>query len=177
MTPSARLQLALRTLWRRVYLQNDWLAIRQSVSSQSDEAIAQSLRSTALFTTLLNLLERNDHQGASDKLRMRPTAASSPTNKDSNSVAQAGEAEALRTRFASSSVSSESRIDLDSIIEEFARERDSLASLVQNEDVRMEEFFDEVERLASLAHESEEGQMALEGDSSQTQALDTMDMV
>ncbi|GAA5905117.1 Nup133p [Sporobolomyces salmoneus] len=49
--PRARKQLALESIWRRVYIQDDWAALR-SATGLRDEEMSQALRSTAFYSTL-----------------------------------------------------------------------------------------------------------------------------
>ncbi|GAA6016956.1 hypothetical protein JCM11491_006924 [Sporobolomyces phaffii] len=49
--PQARKQLALENVWRRVYIQDDWSALR-SATGLRDEEMAGALRNTALYATM-----------------------------------------------------------------------------------------------------------------------------
>ncbi|GAA5844336.1 hypothetical protein JCM5353_008463 [Sporobolomyces roseus] len=51
--PQARKQLALENVWRRVYTQDDWAALR-SATGLKDEEMAGALRNTAFYATLAN---------------------------------------------------------------------------------------------------------------------------
>ncbi|KAM0792359.1 hypothetical protein ACM66B_005039 [Microbotryomycetes sp. NB124-2] len=50
--PEARQQLALRAIWRRVYLHDDWNMLHQA-HGLNDEELADALRQTALYSTLV----------------------------------------------------------------------------------------------------------------------------
>ncbi|BGO89520.1 hypothetical protein NBRC10512_003981 [Rhodotorula toruloides] len=49
--PDARSRVALESLWRRVYIQNDWAALRSSAGVK-DEEMAAALRNTAFYAKL-----------------------------------------------------------------------------------------------------------------------------
>ncbi|BGP05963.1 hypothetical protein JCM10049v2_001782 [Rhodotorula toruloides] len=49
--PDARRRVALENVWRRVYIQDDWAALRSSAGLK-DEQMAAALRNTAFYATL-----------------------------------------------------------------------------------------------------------------------------
>ncbi|GAA5966313.1 hypothetical protein JCM3765_005253 [Sporobolomyces pararoseus] len=59
--PQARKQLALESIWRRVYIQDDWAALR-SATGMRDEEMAGALRNTAFYSTLANASGSNHPQ-------------------------------------------------------------------------------------------------------------------
>ncbi|KIM49090.1 hypothetical protein M413DRAFT_95576 [Hebeloma cylindrosporum] len=59
--PEARKYSALRTVWRRVYLHDDWENIMKT-NGVSDLVLAERLVETALFSTILSVLRREDGQ-------------------------------------------------------------------------------------------------------------------
>ncbi|GAA5863802.1 hypothetical protein JCM1840_005771 [Sporobolomyces johnsonii] len=52
--PQARKQIALESIWRRVYTQDDWASLRNA-TGLSDEEMAEALRNTAFYATLANV--------------------------------------------------------------------------------------------------------------------------
>jgi len=56
--PEARLTSAIRTVWRRVYLHDDWDTIQQT-SGVSDDELNARYQGTALYGTLCSVLQRN----------------------------------------------------------------------------------------------------------------------
>ncbi|KAL0570251.1 hypothetical protein V5O48_011713 [Marasmius crinis-equi] len=59
--PEARKISAFRTVWRRVYIHDDWDAIRKT-TNVSDAELQKRFKSTALYHTLLEILPREDDQ-------------------------------------------------------------------------------------------------------------------
>ncbi|KAJ3755523.1 hypothetical protein EV360DRAFT_96127 [Lentinula raphanica] len=59
--PGARKHAAFRTVWRRIYLHDDWQAI-QKTSGVGDAELIQRFRQTALYTTFLDILSRPDEE-------------------------------------------------------------------------------------------------------------------
>uniref|UniRef100_A0A0W0FLK8 Uncharacterized protein n=1 Tax=Moniliophthora roreri TaxID=221103 RepID=A0A0W0FLK8_MONRR len=55
--PEARKISAFRTVWRRVYIHDDWDVIRQT-TNVTDEELTKRFKDTALYTTLLEILPR-----------------------------------------------------------------------------------------------------------------------
>ncbi|KAF5377077.1 hypothetical protein D9757_007737 [Collybiopsis confluens] len=55
--PETRRQSAFRTVWRRIYLHDDWRAIQKTVGV-GDVELGQRYRETALYQTLLDILSR-----------------------------------------------------------------------------------------------------------------------
>ncbi|KAK2466879.1 hypothetical protein APHAL10511_001137 [Amanita phalloides] len=53
--PEARRDSAFRTIWRRIYIQNDWDSIRQTTNI-SDNELTERYRNTALYATLSTIL-------------------------------------------------------------------------------------------------------------------------
>ncbi|RXW20887.1 hypothetical protein EST38_g4970 [Candolleomyces aberdarensis] len=77
--PEARRVSAFRTVWRRVYLHDDWTAIGKT-ANVSDAEIKDRLRSTALYHTLCSALARgerltNGYEASPDVALIVPTAA------------------------------------------------------------------------------------------------------
>ncbi|CAK5277413.1 unnamed protein product [Mycena citricolor] len=60
--PEARKASAFRSIWRRVYLHDDWDAL-QRTTNVSDAELNERFRSTALFATLTALLSENAPEG------------------------------------------------------------------------------------------------------------------
>ncbi|KNZ71793.1 Nucleoporin [Termitomyces sp. J132] len=60
--PEARITSAFRTVWRRVYIHDDWDAIRKT-ANVSDAELSARFRSTALYNTLCAIITK-DHQPA-----------------------------------------------------------------------------------------------------------------
>ena len=138
-TPRGRLQVSLSTIWRRIYLRDDWTSLRQNTSNLSDEAISSALRSTALYSTLLALAARNPDK----TLHVRPSKA-----LYSNSTE---EEEAVRARFSSSSTYS--KVSIDGLLTGYEYEGRELTKLVQGSHTALEDLYDEVERLVALTVE------------------------
>ncbi|KAF9265417.1 methyltransferase type 11 [Marasmius fiardii PR-910] len=59
--PEARKLSTFRTVWRRVYIHDDWDAIRKT-TNVSDAELQKRFKSTALYNTLLQVLPRGDDQ-------------------------------------------------------------------------------------------------------------------
>ncbi|GAA5931821.1 Nup133p [Sporobolomyces koalae] len=59
--PKARKQLTLESIWRRVYIQDDWAALR-AAKGVSDEEMATTLRKTAFYATLAGASGSNHPQ-------------------------------------------------------------------------------------------------------------------
>ncbi|KAJ3847514.1 hypothetical protein EV368DRAFT_76646 [Lentinula lateritia] len=57
--PEARKHAAFRTVWRRIYLHDDWTAI-QKTTGVGDAELTQRLKETALYTTFLDILSHPD---------------------------------------------------------------------------------------------------------------------
>ncbi|KAJ3744726.1 Non-repetitive/WGA-negative nucleoporin C-terminal-domain-containing protein [Lentinula detonsa] len=57
--PEARKHAAFTTVWRRIYLHDDWKAI-QKTSGVGDAELSQRFRQTALYSTFLDILSRPD---------------------------------------------------------------------------------------------------------------------
>ncbi|KAG7451103.1 uncharacterized protein BT62DRAFT_882814 [Guyanagaster necrorhizus] len=57
--PHARKTSAFRTVWRRIYIHDDWNTIRQT-ANVSDSELSERFRSTALYTTFCHILTRTD---------------------------------------------------------------------------------------------------------------------
>ncbi|KAH7871806.1 uncharacterized protein C8R40DRAFT_532912 [Lentinula edodes] len=57
--PEARKHAAFRTVWRRIYLHDDWSAI-QKTTGIGDAELTQRFRETALYTTFLDILSQPD---------------------------------------------------------------------------------------------------------------------
>nr|GAT53189.1 methyltransferase type 11 [Mycena chlorophos] len=57
--PEARRTSAFRSVWRRIYIHDDWDAIRRT-ANVSDHELTERLRSTALFATLCVVLSMDD---------------------------------------------------------------------------------------------------------------------
>ncbi|KAF8964670.1 hypothetical protein BDZ97DRAFT_1660027 [Flammula alnicola] len=57
--PEARKVSAIRTVWRRVYLHDDWETI-QKTADVSDEELNSRYQGTALYLTLCSVLQRDD---------------------------------------------------------------------------------------------------------------------
>ncbi|KAJ2920658.1 hypothetical protein H1R20_g16437, partial [Candolleomyces eurysporus] len=77
--PEARRISAFRTVWRRVYLHDDWTAIGKTANI-SDAEIKDRLRSTALYHTLCSALARgerltNGYEASPDVALIVPTPA------------------------------------------------------------------------------------------------------
>lgn len=158
-TPKARLQVALSTIWRRIYLRDNWSDIGQSTSTLSDEAIASSLQSTALFATLSALAER-DSASLDENLILRPSQAFFTSSAEEES--------ALKTRFSSSKMYE--GLHVESVIEKCEADSRDLRELVDGSgNTKLEEFFDEVQRLVLQSREEQVGEADAEGD-------DTMDI-
>ncbi|GAA5890992.1 hypothetical protein JCM8208_003123 [Rhodotorula glutinis] len=64
--PAERRQVALESIWRRVFIQDDWASLKSAVGV-SDEEMANALRHTAYYATLA-AASRSEHQ-ASDLLQ------------------------------------------------------------------------------------------------------------
>ncbi|BGP37735.1 hypothetical protein JCM10449v2_001657 [Rhodotorula kratochvilovae] len=58
--PAERRQVALESIWRRVYIQDDWASLKLAVGV-SDEEMAGALRNTAYYATLV-AAARSSHQ-------------------------------------------------------------------------------------------------------------------
>lgn len=56
--PEARRQVALQTIWRRIYIRDDWAGFR-AASELKDEELSAALRSTALYETLTKAADAN----------------------------------------------------------------------------------------------------------------------
>ncbi|XP_006458086.1 hypothetical protein AGABI2DRAFT_216285 [Agaricus bisporus var. bisporus H97] len=69
--PEARKKSALRTVWRRVYLHDDWNAIRKTVNV-SDAELSERFKRTALYSVLSIQLPRNK---ADEELEIKPDEA------------------------------------------------------------------------------------------------------
>ncbi|KAJ8078829.1 hypothetical protein PM082_013112 [Marasmius tenuissimus] len=59
--PEARKISAFRTVWRRIYIHDDWDAIRKT-TNVSDAELQKRFKNTALYNTLLETLPREDDQ-------------------------------------------------------------------------------------------------------------------
>ncbi|KAK1236521.1 hypothetical protein PQX77_000214 [Marasmius sp. AFHP31] len=59
--PEARKISAFRTVWRRIYIHDDWDAIRRT-TNVSDAELQKRFKNTALYNTLLEILPREDDQ-------------------------------------------------------------------------------------------------------------------
>ncbi|KIK57777.1 hypothetical protein GYMLUDRAFT_45965 [Collybiopsis luxurians FD-317 M1] len=57
--PETRKHSAFRTVWRRIYLHDDWKAIQKTVGV-GDAELSQRFRETALYFTLLDILSREN---------------------------------------------------------------------------------------------------------------------
>ncbi|KAF9075250.1 hypothetical protein BDP27DRAFT_40146 [Rhodocollybia butyracea] len=71
--PEARKHAAFRTVWRRIYLHDDWKAI-QKTAGVGDAELSQRFRETALYATLLDILSRED-QGEPEGFETDPDVA------------------------------------------------------------------------------------------------------
>ncbi|KAF8910963.1 methyltransferase type 11 [Gymnopilus junonius] len=70
--PEARLTSATRTVWRRVYLHDDWDAIQQT-SGVSDDELNARYKATALYATLRWVLQKNqDVKTPAEALQIPP---------------------------------------------------------------------------------------------------------
>ncbi|KAM0753804.1 methyltransferase type 11 [Meredithblackwellia eburnea MCA 4105] len=56
--PEARKRIALQTIWRRIYIRDDWSALR-TASDLSDDQMADALRNTALYKVLVNAADEH----------------------------------------------------------------------------------------------------------------------
>ncbi|KAK0469814.1 Non-repetitive/WGA-negative nucleoporin C-terminal-domain-containing protein [Desarmillaria tabescens] len=57
--PRARKTSAFRTVWRRIYIHDDWNTIRQT-ANVSDSELSERFRSTALYATFCHILTQTD---------------------------------------------------------------------------------------------------------------------
>lgn len=57
--PSGRAQMALLSIWRRVYIRDNWAAL--STNNLTDQQLEEILRETALFNTLSILRGSSSH--------------------------------------------------------------------------------------------------------------------
>ncbi|KAJ1983615.1 hypothetical protein H4R34_001163 [Dimargaris verticillata] len=69
--PIKGFECALKSIWRRVFLHDDWKKINQTLYGTSDEELAQTLQNTTLFHTLL-LARQN---GLTKQFLVAPTEA------------------------------------------------------------------------------------------------------
>lgn len=61
--PSGRAQMALLSIWRRVYIRDNWAAL--STNNLTDQQLEEILRETALFNTLSILRGSSSHRRVS----------------------------------------------------------------------------------------------------------------
>ncbi|KAJ4487908.1 hypothetical protein J3R30DRAFT_3654300 [Lentinula aciculospora] len=71
--PEARKLAAFRTVWRRIYLHDDWNAI-QRTSGVGEAELGQRFRQTALYSTFLDVISQPD-QGEPDGFETDPDVA------------------------------------------------------------------------------------------------------
>jgi len=147
-TPQARMALAARTVWRRVYMRDDWAALRQSAASASDDALATSLRSSALFATLLSCYSKPPQEHVSIVRPAQALFGSTPEEED-----------ALRARFSADTADGlYGKVSLDKVVAEYASESQKLREYVEGQSVKLEQFFDEVERLVGVEMQQQQQQ-------------------
>lgn len=118
------------------FLLYSYVEIRRLASSGSDDALAERLRSTALYATMLACSQRQ----VDDAPVLRPLESlylSTPTEEAS-----------VLARFSSEVYRGE--IDMEAIASEYARESHLIKSMCEDKMVHLGEFFDEVQRLARL---------------------------
>ena len=140
-TPNGRLKLSLVTMWRRIYLRDDWRTLRQNAVKWSDEAVSRDLRTTALYATLVAV----STTGTDANLLLRPAQAFYENNVNQE--------QAIRARFSNNAAYS--NLSIDALITEYDRENSAMISLVEGDQTRLEEFYDEIERLIKLDRKEE----------------------
>lgn len=117
---------------------------RRLASSGNDSALAELLRSTALYATIAACQQRQ----AGQLVVLRPSEAlytSTPAEDAS-----------LLARFSSEVYHGE--VDVEAIASEYARESHLLQGMCDDKMVRLGEFFDEAQRLARLDSEQRAAQ-------------------
>lgn len=94
------------------------------------------MRNTALFTTLLACSTGEIDQS----LLLRPAQALFSSSSE--------EEDAIRARFSSSDVYD--GVQLDVVVQEYQRDSEKLRGWIEDKKIRLEQFYDEVERLVNL---------------------------
>ena len=127
-----------------------WAALRQSAASSSDDALATSLRGTALFSTLLSCYSKPAQEQVSVLRPAQALFGNTPEEED-----------ALRARFSADTAGGlYSKVSVDKVAAEHASESQRLRECVEGQSVKLEEFFDEVERLVGVEMQQQQNQEA-----------------
>lgn len=102
--------------------------------------LAASLRGTALFSTLLSCYSKPAQEQVTVLRPAQALFSNTPEEED-----------ALRARFSADTASAlYSKIGVDKVVSEYADESQRLKGFVEGQSVKLEEFFDEVERLVGV---------------------------
>jgi hypothetical protein len=121
---------------QKLIFPTSWSALRESASSSSDEDLARSIQGTALYATLLACATKEIDQS----LLLRPAQAFFSGSTE--------EEDAVRARFSSSYIYD--GVPIEQVVEEYGRESEGLKEWIEDKQIRLEQFYDEVERLVNL---------------------------
>ncbi|GAA5919787.1 hypothetical protein JCM1841_005860 [Sporobolomyces salmonicolor] len=141
--PQARKQIALESIWRRVYTQDDWASLRNA-AGLSDEEMAEALRSTAFYATLFNV----------DRSSVPPSFFLDPSQSFSSATSVE-----LAARHPDLPAPS-----LDLLLNDYEHENRALAEVVEQHG--LEQYCKEIRRLleeqgTTAAHGGEQGDEAM----------------
>ncbi|GAA5843798.1 hypothetical protein JCM9279_000149 [Rhodotorula babjevae] len=81
--PAERRQVALESIWRRVFIQDDWASLKSAVGV-SDEEMANALRHTAYYATLA-AASRSEHQPSDLPQPAQAFSTATPTSLSARS--------------------------------------------------------------------------------------------
>ncbi|KAG0146483.1 hypothetical protein CROQUDRAFT_671107 [Cronartium quercuum f. sp. fusiforme G11] len=135
-----RAHLALQSVWRRIYIHEDWHALRKS-TNLSDEEVTACLKSTALFHVLSNVLDI-DNRGQPSPQILTPTECFFD--------ASASLADNLAIRF-----SEHSSYELEQLVVDYQEENNRLEDLIER--AGLMEYHAEILRLIQQGDNQPDG--------------------
>lgn len=149
--PQRRFERALESIWRRLYLCDDWHALARASGAQSDEQTAEQLRRTALYAAVVAALQTGCVSLPPPVRCLQLThpvfAVQAPelylTPRDCT-TSPSGDDDELGARFGARMTSEQ----LGALQADLAREREAVQGAIER--ARLDSFHAEVVRLARL---------------------------